>query len=58
MINGLHDIPDFQAIGELLARRLPAARREIIEGSGHMVNLEAADRFNKMLLGFWRELNF
>lgn len=57
VITGLHDIPDFQAIGELLARRLPAARREIIEGSGHMVNLEAADRFNKMLLGFWRELS-
>ena len=57
VITGSRDIPDFQAIGNLLAERLPRARREIIEGSGHMVNLEAPEIFNRILLGFWRGLN-
>jgi len=56
VITGSHDVPDFQAIAELLARGLPRARREIIEGSGHIVNLEAADTFNNVLLRFWQEL--
>lgn len=56
VINGARDLRDFQAIGKLLAEGLPRARREVIEGAGHMVNLEAADRFNGILLGFWQEL--
>ena len=56
VISGSADIPDFQAMSELLARGLPKARREIIEGSGHMVNLESPDSFNKVLLRFWRGL--
>jgi len=56
VITGARDIPDFQAIANLLAGELPRARREIIESSGHMVNLEAPDIFNTILLGFWREL--
>jgi 3-oxoadipate enol-lactonase len=56
VITGSRDIPDFQAIATLLVQELPNARREIIEGSGHMVNLEATDRFNKILEGFWRGL--
>ena len=56
VIMGSRDLPDFQAIGKLLAEGLPRARREMIEGAGHMVNLEAADRFNRILLGFWQEL--
>jgi len=56
VITGSRDIPDFQAIGTLLAEGLPRARHEVIEGSGHMVNLEAPDVFNRTLLGFWRGL--
>src|SRR5277367_2550696 len=41
VITGARDIPDFQAVGEALAARLPVVQRTIIPGSGHMVNLEA-----------------
>lgn len=56
VITGAHDVPDFQAIGNRLAGGLPRAHREIIESSGHLVNLEAPDSFNRILLEFWREL--
>lgn len=56
VITGARDIPDFRAIGNLLAGGLPRARREIIASSGHMVNLEAPDIFHTILLGFWRRL--
>ncbi|HKR27117.1 MAG TPA: alpha/beta hydrolase [Acidobacteriaceae bacterium] len=57
VITGSLDLPDFQAMGKLVAARIPRARSKRIEGSGHMVNLEAPDRFNKTLLEFWRELS-
>jgi len=57
VITGSRDISDFQLIAKLLADGLPMARREIIQGSGHMVNLEAPDQFNRILLEFWKNLN-
>jgi pimeloyl-ACP methyl ester carboxylesterase len=54
VITGEHDIPDFQAVGNLLAEKLPDFRRLVIKGSGHMVNLEAPDDFNAALLKFWQ----
>ena len=55
VITGSRDILDFQAIGKLLEDGLPRARREVIEGAGHMVNLERAESFNKLVLKFWGE---
>ena len=55
VITGARDIPDFQAVGEALAARLPVVQRTIIAGSGHMVNLEAPQEFNAALLAFWQE---
>lgn len=57
VITGSQDLPDFQAMGKLVAARIPSARSKRIEGSGHMLNLEAPDRFNNTLLEFWRELS-
>jgi|SRR5579862_425172 len=54
VITGEHDIPDFQAVGNLLAEKLPDVQRVIIKGSGHMVNLEAPRDFNAALLKFWQ----
>ena len=53
VINGERDLADFQAVGNLLAEGLPAVRRLVIRGAGHMVNLEAAEEFNAALLEFW-----
>jgi pimeloyl-ACP methyl ester carboxylesterase len=56
VITGARDVPDFHAIGNRLAAGLPRAHPEIIESSGHLVNLEAPDIFNQSLLEFWRGL--
>lgn len=55
VITGSRDIPDFQAIGNTLTSGLPDAQRVVIQDAGHMVNLEAAEEFNKQLLGFWAQ---
>ena len=57
VITGALDIADFQVVGTLLAEKLPAVRRISIDGSGHMVNLEAPREFNAALLTFWRALS-
>jgi 3-oxoadipate enol-lactonase len=59
VIMGALDLSDFQAIGILLAEKLPDMRRSIIfiPGSGHMVNLEAPREFNAALLTFWQGLS-
>jgi pimeloyl-ACP methyl ester carboxylesterase len=57
VITGSRDLPDFQAIANVLAKGLPAVRRLVIEDAGHMVNLEASEEFNAALLEFWRCLS-
>ena len=52
VITGADDLPDFQAVGKILAAGLPEARHTVIENSGHMVNLEAPREFNAGLLAF------
>jgi pimeloyl-ACP methyl ester carboxylesterase len=47
---GEHDLPDFQAIAERLAKELPSATLRIIAGSGHMSNMEAPQVFNELVL--------
>lgn len=38
-----------------VAARMPNARVEVFEGNGHMLHLEATERFNRTLLGFLAE---
>lgn len=52
---GEHDRPEFREGAALLARALPAARLEIIEGAGHLAPLETPERFRQLLLGFLGE---
>ncbi len=42
----------FRAASEYMASKIPQARLEVIEGSGHAANLERPDEFNRVLLGF------
>jgi len=39
-----------------LARRIPGARLEVISDSGHVTPIDAADRFNALLLAFLDEV--
>lgn len=52
VILGERDMPDFHAIADTIAERIPGARRVIIPGAGHMANMEAPERFNEAVLGF------
>ena len=51
-IFGARDLPDFHAIAGLIERDVPGARRVVLAGAGHMVNMEAPDRFNQLVIEF------
>jgi 3-oxoadipate enol-lactonase len=40
------------AIAQDMARRIPGARLALIEGAGHLSNMEQPDRFNQVVLEF------
>lgn len=44
--------PDAERIAETLVRGVPGAERGLIEDSGHMMNLERPDAFNRTMLDF------
>lgn len=52
VIVGERDLPEFQAIAELLHRRVPNATRVVMPGVGHMSNMEDPARFNSLVLDF------
>jgi pimeloyl-ACP methyl ester carboxylesterase len=56
VVSGEADIPSFMLMAEAYAKALPRARREIIQGVGHLVNVEAADVFNDLLRAFLETL--
>lgn len=56
VIVGERDLPDFQAIAENVAQRVPVARKVVLPGVGHMANMEAPAAFNTEVLGFLASL--
>jgi pimeloyl-ACP methyl ester carboxylesterase len=40
------------ALARDVARRIPGAELVMVEGAGHLVNLEQPERFNKIVLDF------
>lgn len=52
VIVGERDMSDFRAIADRIARDVPGAREIALPGVGHMVNMEAPERFNREVLGF------
>lgn len=49
---GERDIEDFVNISGFLAENIPNARLEVIQGAGHMANLEAPAEVNRILKDF------
>jgi 3-oxoadipate enol-lactonase len=49
VVVGTLDVPCFRTMADVLARRIPGARRIDIPESGHMVNLEAPEQVNALL---------
>ena len=56
VVLGERDIPDFHRMADILAERIAAAKKVVIPKAGHMVNMEAPERFNEIVLRFLREL--
>ena len=57
VIVGERDLPDFRAIGRILAQRIPRARLVTLPGAGHMSNMEAPVRFNRAVMEFLKEVD-
>ncbi len=57
LIVGSLDNPDIHRIVDQLARDVPGARKVVIEGAGHMVNMEEPARFSEIVLGFLQGLS-
>lgn len=52
IIVGQRDIPDIRAIAERLGSEIKQARKIMIPDIGHMVNMEATEQFNQIVLDF------
>jgi len=52
VIVGDRDLPDFQRIAERLSHGIPSARKAVMNGVGHMSNMENAQEFNSIVLSF------
>jgi pimeloyl-ACP methyl ester carboxylesterase len=50
VIVGDQDIPDFQLIARRMADDIPQARLQVMQGAGHMANLEKPDEFTRLVL--------
>jgi 3-oxoadipate enol-lactonase len=54
VVVGTEDVADIRTIAEKLAREIPEARLELVEGAGHLPSLERPDRFDPILEEFLR----
>ena len=52
VVVGEHDIPDMQLAAERLAEGIAGARKVVIAGAGHAVNMERPEEFNRVIEGF------
>lgn len=57
IVSGEGDLPSFLQMAESYAKSLPRARREIVQGAGHMVNMECPDHFNGLVYDFLQSLS-
>ena len=46
----------FLRAGEVMHAKMPRSRHELIPGAGHIVNIEAAERFNGLMVEFIEEV--
>jgi pimeloyl-ACP methyl ester carboxylesterase len=54
VVVGERDLPDFLGIADRLAAEIPSARKIVMNGVGHMSNMEDASAFNSIVLEFLR----
>ena len=52
VVLGSLDLPDFKGVAERIADRVPGARCEVLEGVGHLPNMEGPEEFAACVDGF------
>src|SRR5262249_31984253 len=55
VIVGSRDVPDIQRVVQRIAREVPGAKKVVIEGAGHIVNMEKPEEFDRALLEWLTE---
>lgn len=55
VIVGERDLPDFQRIADILAGGIGGARKVVMQGVGHMSNMENSGEFNAVVEAFFTE---
>jgi pimeloyl-ACP methyl ester carboxylesterase len=58
VVVGEREVPDFRALADTLASRIPGARQSVLPGAGHMANMENPDAFNRVVLEFLATLSW
>lgn len=56
VVLGEQDLPDFQAMANMLHQQIPGAQKAVLPGVGHMSNMESPERFNEVVLHFLEEI--
>jgi 3-oxoadipate enol-lactonase len=56
IVVGNRDVSDIHEICGLLYARIPGAKEIVIQGSGHIVNMEQPEEFNRIVLNFLASL--
>ncbi len=52
VVSGDQDLPDVERIAELIMSRVPGARRAVMQGADHVVNMRRPADFTARVLGF------
>ncbi len=52
VVAGELDEPDVLALAEILRTHIPGARKAIVAGAAHLLNMEKAEDFNRLVLDF------
>jgi pimeloyl-ACP methyl ester carboxylesterase len=54
VLTGDEEIPYFTIVADALAYTIPKARRVVVPGGGHLINLVQPERYNEVVLDFLR----
>jgi len=55
VIVGDEDVPSVLDQADLIARAIPGARKAVLTGAAHLLNMERPEEFNRLVLDFLRE---
>jgi pimeloyl-ACP methyl ester carboxylesterase len=54
ILSGARDLPDLVALSQTVQRAIPGARRDPVQGSGHLIYIDEPEIFAAAALGFFR----